>query len=95
MNFQVNQRVRVLQSAGFSRGARGIVTEVEGNQIWVLRDGAGSPAYFLECELEHETEIHHRLAPRTEKQKLLDRINEANTVGELRDILREVVRKLY
>ena len=47
-------RVRAKQNAGFHKGAVGTVEFVEpaGGKVWVMRDGASSPVYYHEDELE-------------------------------------------
>jgi hypothetical protein len=49
-------RVRVNQTSGFHRGARGVVVFVEptGIRAWVLRDGDSSAKYFWRTELDPE-----------------------------------------
>lgn len=44
--------VQVTGEGAFSRGSKGVVEFVEPNgNVWVLRDGAGSPCFFLPAEL--------------------------------------------
>ena len=52
--FQVGDRVRVNDTAGFHRGATGEVVfqEPSGKRCWVLRDGASSPCFYYNYELE-------------------------------------------
>ncbi|MCY1363097.1 hypothetical protein D9M69_498430 [compost metagenome] len=54
--FDIGQRVVVKKTAGFNRGAHGVVQFVEpaGERIWVLRDRATVPVYYHHGELEHE-----------------------------------------
>jgi hypothetical protein len=44
-------RVRVLQTAGFHKGARGVVTRVQDDKIWVKRDRSSEPVWYLAYEL--------------------------------------------
>jgi hypothetical protein len=63
--FNIGSRVKVAQTAGFSRGAKGAVVETpEGfthldNRIFVLRDGASSAVWFFDYELKlDDSEVH-------------------------------------
>lgn len=54
---KVGQRVRVNDGSGFHRGAFGRVEFQEPThegRVWVLRDGALTPAYFYPRELDDE-----------------------------------------
>lgn len=55
--YKRGDRVRVTQRSGFNRGAVGVVEFQEPNdtRCWVIRDGAGSPCWFTNHELEPET----------------------------------------
>lgn len=52
--FEPGDRVRVTGRAGFHRGATGSVVFQEPNEqrCWVMRDGASSPVYYFNYELE-------------------------------------------
>jgi hypothetical protein len=51
---RVNDRVKVKQTAGFHKGATGVINFIEprGTRIWVTRDNSGSPVYYHPDELE-------------------------------------------
>lgn len=51
--FAAGARIRVRDTAGFNRGARGTVSyHAPDDRVWVRRDGAGSDCYFHPYELE-------------------------------------------
>ena len=52
--YERGDRVRIKETAGFSRGATGVVKfqEPTGERCWVIRHGADSPAWFWNRELE-------------------------------------------
>jgi hypothetical protein len=51
--FRVGDRVQVKQTAGFHKGATGVIDFIEPlGKVWVTRDGAGSPVYYHNEELE-------------------------------------------
>lgn len=52
--FQAGDKVRAKDTAGFHRGANGEVVfqEPSGKRCWVLRDGASSPCFYYNYELE-------------------------------------------
>jgi hypothetical protein len=53
--FKIGVRVKVNDTAGFSRGARGIIEYVEpSGRCWVLRDGADKACYYCPSELDME-----------------------------------------
>lgn len=56
--FPIGVRVLVNGQSGFSRGSKGVVQFQEPNQgkVWVLRDGASGPCFFM----GHELDIEHR-----------------------------------
>jgi len=57
---KIGDRVRASKTAGFHKGARGVIVEPPtgqrdktlDNQVWVLRDGASSPVWYGKSELE-------------------------------------------
>ena len=50
--FRVGDRVQVLESAGFHRGAMGEIVFIEPmGKCWVIRDNSGSPVYYHPEEL--------------------------------------------
>lgn len=51
---RIGDRVQVLQTAGFHKGATGVVEFIEpnGRKVWVTRDNSGSPVYYHRDELE-------------------------------------------
>lgn len=52
-NLKRGDRVRVNDRSGFSKGSKGTVEFVEPvERIWVLRDGASSPVFFYDYELD-------------------------------------------
>ena len=54
ISFKRGDRVKVKQTAGFHKGASGVVEFVEpsGEKIWVTRDGASRPVFYYGEELE-------------------------------------------
>ena len=54
ISFKRGDRVKVKQTAGFHKGASGVVEFVEpsGEKIWVTRDGASSPVFYYGEELD-------------------------------------------
>jgi hypothetical protein len=56
---QEGVRVEVTQSAGFNKGAKGVVKFVQprGTQtskVWIIRDGASPPVWYWPRELKRE-----------------------------------------
>lgn len=53
--FVRGDRVFATHKAGFHKGAHGVVEFVEPTgKVWVLRDGASGPVYYMPDELDHE-----------------------------------------
>ena len=51
--FKIGDRVNVLMTAGFHKGATGVVEYITPDgRHWVLRDGASTPVYYDADELE-------------------------------------------
>lgn len=60
-SLQVGDRVRVKETAGFNRGATGVIQFIEpsGEKVWVLRDRSTSPVWYAPIELELIEEEEH------------------------------------
>lgn len=55
--FERGVRVLVRNTAGFHRGAKGIIEFVEPNgTVWVVRDGSNTPCWYKQEELQFEDE---------------------------------------
>lgn len=57
--FKRGDRVAVKYTAGFHKGAHGVIEFVEPTytRIWVLRDGSSTPVYYSPDELEYEAYV--------------------------------------
>lgn len=51
---QIGDRVKANQTAGFHKGAEGVVQFVEPSyeKVWVLRDGSSGPVFYHPSELD-------------------------------------------